>query len=686
MANKTVYPFGTDGQLPSNIGIVNDLTTGGINKALSAEMGKEIGLDLGLSLQPFESIQHAPASTAPSTSGTRYSLLFNVEVGMRIKAQSSWGAGIFAAIYATRDIALMGAASTILQGFPDGDYSTAEHSGEVQVAGVLRIGAKKDTAFTETDIADFLSSLTFDITRGGNIKEQFEDVYNEVGGIKNGITPLFLGNLVQKAMTATGLSDSVYRVSTKDAMVVPRMGATLKFKLPHQYYIGIRNGAKAENLSYNDYWYGNDTPNGLTFTFHADSRYFRLCFAHTTDYTSSSAIEITPQEVLGLIASGEISITYKADKQNVVGRNIEAEKYVKAVMRNYDPSNINKNASLFKLPLFLHTSDVHSDAQRFQNFMDYADYIGVDAALATGDMAGYSAEYNGMDYMDYIADTHTTPLYPILGNHDARNKLTAEAQNALIQAQMTRNEVVTPVGDTYPTYYYKDLTAKKIRLIGLNLYEGNRSGDKCNFTQTQCEWMIATLKSTPADYGILLMMHSPETIPTLPTGSPYTTFKQPVSIGLDVLIHSGSAYALYGRPFYKIIDAFIGRTSTSVTYTTNGTSVTVTADFTSGVNSGVEFIAYVNGHFHTDNIGYITDAEHLQLNLNVNCGVSIYGATDVWLANNSDLPRDAWGSTQDCFNLYAIDRGAKVVRVAKVGSNMTANLTERKYMVIPYAD
>jgi hypothetical protein len=40
MANKTVYPFGTEGQLPSNIGIVNDRTTGGADKALSAEQGK----------------------------------------------------------------------------------------------------------------------------------------------------------------------------------------------------------------------------------------------------------------------------------------------------------------------------------------------------------------------------------------------------------------------------------------------------------------------------------------------------------------------------------------------------------------------------------------------------------------------------------------------------------------------
>lgn len=43
MANKTVYPYGTDGQLPSGVGIINDLVTGGADKALSAEMGKVLG-------------------------------------------------------------------------------------------------------------------------------------------------------------------------------------------------------------------------------------------------------------------------------------------------------------------------------------------------------------------------------------------------------------------------------------------------------------------------------------------------------------------------------------------------------------------------------------------------------------------------------------------------------------------
>ncbi len=43
MANQTVYPYGTGGTLPASIGIINDLTTGGVDKALSAEQGKYIG-------------------------------------------------------------------------------------------------------------------------------------------------------------------------------------------------------------------------------------------------------------------------------------------------------------------------------------------------------------------------------------------------------------------------------------------------------------------------------------------------------------------------------------------------------------------------------------------------------------------------------------------------------------------
>lgn len=50
MANQTIYPFGTDGSLPSSVGVINDFTTGGADKALSAEMGKILGELVGVPL------------------------------------------------------------------------------------------------------------------------------------------------------------------------------------------------------------------------------------------------------------------------------------------------------------------------------------------------------------------------------------------------------------------------------------------------------------------------------------------------------------------------------------------------------------------------------------------------------------------------------------------------------------
>ena len=47
MANQTIYPYGQGGTLPSSIGIVNDLFSGGADKALSAEQGKVLNENVG---------------------------------------------------------------------------------------------------------------------------------------------------------------------------------------------------------------------------------------------------------------------------------------------------------------------------------------------------------------------------------------------------------------------------------------------------------------------------------------------------------------------------------------------------------------------------------------------------------------------------------------------------------------
>lgn len=68
MANNTIYPYGTDGQLPSSIGIINDLTTGGADKALSAEMGVALN-DKMTAYDMVDLSQITQRNYSPGTSG-----------------------------------------------------------------------------------------------------------------------------------------------------------------------------------------------------------------------------------------------------------------------------------------------------------------------------------------------------------------------------------------------------------------------------------------------------------------------------------------------------------------------------------------------------------------------------------------------------------------------------------------
>lgn len=674
MANTTVYPYGTGGSLPSSIGIVNDFTTGGADKAFSAQAGKELYSKLyggPTTRTKADATIVRVLAGVESSIGTRIRVILQIKTGEQVSASCNMGKGVVAAIYSTYN-ACLSAGGDYLQSLSPNSYAESL-SGTANYDGYLCVSLAKsdDSSFSDADMATFVAALSLTVTK--TVEGDIVDIYSTLNNIENNSRvekDLFLGTLVQKALTNNGLSDSTTRVSTLSKMVVPYVGCRLTFKIPNPYVIGIRSGNTAEDLSNNDYWFGD----GDTFLFTETTRYFRLCFAGaTSDYPT-----ITVAEVETLISSGQIKITYKDDSFDIVERNYENEKYVKGTMRNF-VSGASNNGSLTKLPIFAHTSDVHGDAARFANFLEYCDYLGVDAALVSGDVTAYKGSNDSVQFVNDLADEHATPVLPCIGNHDAWDITSEQGQNeTLVGYLITKNSATTDPDKTYPTYFYKDFVDKGIRVISLNLYETTHSGQNCNFTQEQCDWFISVLASTPSGYGVLVMFHSPETLPVSPAGK--EAFRQ------SLLNYNGLQSGLTGTPFAKIVDAFISRTTLSLTYTSAGTSISTTADFTA-VDASVEFIAYVNGHLHTDTVGYIPGTTNIQLNLNVCCGIAVYGTSYPYLANNSDLPRDAEGATQDCFNIYAIDRSAKTVRIAKVGSNISGyDLSERKYMVIQYAD
>ena len=507
---------------------------------------------------------------------------------------------------------------------------------------------------------------------------------------EKGWTELPMTLLVNMTTNVDGLyQDSTTRVSVASTYAVPNNGATLKFKLPPficcWIYSGYNTSGNAISFGSSNGWFLD----GDEFTLPARDMYFRFVFGfrnHMPVQSGDTSFDLSVQDINDYIAAGELKIFYK-ESEDVVLANTDCEKYVRAAMRKF--TNVRADdADLDVLPKFIHTSDTHGDVIRTNRFMDYADAVGVDAALISGDMAAYRGR-DRVYYVNTLDGRHKTPTFTCMGNHDSGkfgDFATAQEQyNSVMKVLMDRNEVETNPEEDYPTYYYKDFTSKKIRLIVLNSYEEGRkyaTSTNCYYSKKQIDWLIDTLASTPQNYGVVLMYHSPES--AIQKDVNRAAFYQ------DSVATDYQSDSITGGPIVKIIDAFITKSAISDSFTeTNNSSQTVTvsysADFSS-INSGVEFIAHICGHEHCDFVGYYANGSSRQLVLNVTCGCCLYGADYLGLAHLSDLPRGGVGVTQDSFNVYAIDRARGIVKVARVGSNTNFNGEERKFAIMPYKD
>ena len=115
---------------------------------------------------------------------------------------------------------------------------------------------------------------------------------------------------------------------------------------------------------------------------------------------------------------------------------------------------------------------------------------------------------------------------------------------------------------------------------------------------------------------------------------------------------------------------------------TDSSVVTCSFDFSSK-HSGTEFIAWVTGHAHTDNIAYVPDTINTQLMLCMACsGLEQPETYDINYYN--DLARIKGTDSQYLFNAYVIDRERKMVKICRIGAHLTYDLVDRNYMEISY--
>lgn len=306
----------------------------------------------------------------------------------------------------------------------------------------------------------------------------------------------------------------------------------------------------------------------------------------------------------------------------------------------------------YNLFTLAHISDLHNDPTRYDRFMrfisDNSKYI--DAGIVTGDLVDTSTVAN---FAEMIAmETYNIDLLKCVGNHEK-----APQGTRLTDEQIYANwNLVTNTGKLY---YYKDYTAKKIRLICLDAYDPVE-GDS-HYSQTQIDWFINALKGAKTNgLTVIVARHNVEGGYTNLTPNNKAFFQRWYQWA-----EIGNVYN-NGTIVEDIIDAYKKGTSLNGTYTfTDGTpSITVNTSF-SGAG---DFACYICGHYHGDFIGYSKlHPDQLYLTVAQGCLKSTVRPTIMW-EQVSDLPRDEGDVNEDLFNLYAFDTKNRMVKVIRIGS------------------
>ena len=400
--------------------------------------------------------------------------------------------------------------------------------------------------------------------------------------------------------------------------------------------------------------------------------------------SSDPAIDIPAEEFTGSVKVVRDSASHDMILFNPEGikKALSSQRSFSAEYRSNNPDN--------NLATIVHVTDVHGDEATFRNAYNVSKILNADAFIATGDMVYYYST-DSVDYIERTVSDGKVDFLMCMGNHDGFLFTPEEQYKKFIEPFAEKYGYNLDGNVVCPTYYYKDYDKKKLRVIVANQFEydgkDSMKDTRMNLTQEQVDFLSKTLITTPEGYGVIIAMHAPERVPVKDDG--YPAFFQD-----KVLLPEDNNVTVLS----DMVDAFISRKSIVKTYSNlegaNPPGFTLSADF-SKANTGTEFIAFLNGHYHADAVSYVPLTVNRQLCLNLTTANSWYGmaksgisgSDNPYLTEFTDLARIGGTPTQDAINVYSIDRENRVWRITRIGSDMPYTMDKpRQYMVMPYAD
>lgn len=724
MANQTIYPFGTEGRLPAGIGLVNDLETGGADKALAAEQGvvlkdKMKGY-LPLDLWNYRRTSGALAATGkwgttssnsyiqiPVTAGDVYRITANASYSAQYAFLTEWGAWS-----------------------SGGDAPLVEDTGRVDVA----VGKSK--VFTIPETCTFLlvnikmSSGSEDHTPAGiecvipeinNLYENDRSKSEDIEDIEARLDQLDGSPELFDYETAVVSSNDTSKITiTKDGKGGIRVynyggsGGRAFIHLPSGLEAGKTYRVSFRYFTQHDhaYWVLNVSngadithagpalvPNvnrktSFTFTYAPGDLYLRLLSSSVGAGARAYIYDMTIREVHPSVADlsdrdGDMSMDDLLRQAQFVAESPTTQ------------------------PLtLLHFSDIHNDtlaAGQIKAF--YEKYKAkIDDMVQTGDVVQLYLESTATGFPWFGNHGIPEALF-VIGNHDGSCNSTAHGWkegnadwdffgrewdfDTYFADFIEARGVTPPVGYDGPDsphykalYWHKDYASAKVRVIGI---DGMHFNDGVRNTSDDQEVWLAeklqeTLTSGNAAYGysVVFLCHFPlddysganETWDDTTKKFVYNQNQDGGHVmdfktGYRSNFHYGTSFTAEAKYSLRERIGTVG----SKSYT-KGANNPIGDIIQTWVNNGGKYVVWLSGHTHTEYMYYPAKYP----------GLLVMGLPQAGNTRGTSFNDRSDDSPQHCCaNLYVIDTQNSLFKIIRLSNTLDKYMLSREYLCYNYS-
>lgn len=728
MANTTIQPYGTGAVPSTNIGIVNDLKTGGADKALSAEQGKIIGGDLyELTEIPLNDYGVATGScygsawTAKNTHwqkqikvnpGETYELLSNATAASYygfFSELGEWeasGTPPFATGYSS--VISVAANTRVIFTIPEGcEYLfIAWTNRTTSPATYIPQGLWLRRTFVESQkVQDDKTEEAED-----NIVGNWEEHWNyETSEISANDTTCIKIEKVDGKIVVTNLNDTGGKYA---ALVLPstlESGKTYKVTIDY-----------AAGFCKNETWFlafaGSSysaTSGGLsivpfqrkkvTFNYTHDARNVYLRFAATSQNIQAKVTFY--------------SISFSTNKPTLTSLDARI-KELESGSGSTEMENMLRQAkyagsSPSKTPLaLLHFTDIHGDsaaaAEIVAFFNKYSDYI--DDMVQTGDAVYYYYNSSGQG-ADWFRGNDISKSLFVLGNHDGAGDVNGTWREGSADWDYKGKEwdfdtyfadFISVRGVTHPEgyddeespyykacYWHKDYASAKVRVIGIDCMHFN---DTVRYTANDQEtWLAAKLQETLTSgnaaygYSVVFLCHYAlddysGANETWNNENHRFTFNANAGGGhvMDantqrtVNCHYGSSYAAEKQFCMREKNGSAGLSN----YTKG--SVNPIGDIINAWRTnGGKYLAWLSGHTHTEYMYYPAKYPSMLV-----IGLPQAGNT----RGNGSADRSTTSAMHTCANVIVFDTENNKIKIIRVGKTLDKNLMRFEKLCYDYTE